>query len=196
MSGATNPESPLESSADEPWLNVPNSLSALRLVLTFVAAGLVSLGAYLPAFGVFVVAALTDAADGAIARALNQTTRLGRQLDPLIDKIMVIVLLVHLLPVFRSAWFPWFVTLVVTREILVQALRGAVEGRGVAFGARWSGKLKTLLQCLALGAILITLAYPSVAGLGLSRDVLLWGTAVVTAYSGGEYLLAAIRLLG
>ncbi len=175
--------------------NVPNALSALRLLLAFVVCGLIEAGWILPAFVVFVVAALTDAVDGAIARALKQTTDFGRQLDPLVDKILVIVVSVHLLPVFHSAVFPWVVTIIVTRELIVQALRGVVEGRGVPFGARWSGKLKTLLQCVLVAAILLSLGYPQNGGLAGLSNVLSWATGAVTLYSGGEYLFAAAGLM-
>lgn len=185
-----------EPSQTEAIVNIPNALTMARLALTFVVCGLVAAHAYFAAFLCFVIASGTDAIDGYVARALGQTSALGRQLDPLVDKIMVISILVHLLPVFESAVFPWIVTIVVTREFVVQALRSAVEGRGVAFGARWSGKIKTLVQCLAIGGVLLGLAYPGIAWIAVARDACLYAAAALTAYSGVEYVLAGWRTMG
>jgi CDP-diacylglycerol--glycerol-3-phosphate 3-phosphatidyltransferase len=176
-------------------VNVPNMLTLGRLLLGFVVCALIGAGMYAGAFWIFLVAALTDALDGYVARALGQTSVLGRQLDPLVDKILVIVVMIHLTPVAGSSLLAWVATIVATREFVVQALRSLVEGRGVAFGARWSGKLKTAVQCFAVATILTRLAYPAVPHVGLIESLALWTAAVLTAYSGVEYLLAAARIL-
>src|SRR5947209_7615652 len=78
----------------------------------------------------------SDALDGYLARKLGQETPVGRQLDPLVDKLIVGAALVHLLPLKGSGLMPWMVTTIVVRELIVQALRSLIEGRGEPFGAR------------------------------------------------------------
>src|ERR687889_803091 len=117
----------------ERFWNVPNSLTMSRLAM---------------AFAVFGLAGLTDALDGYFARLLGQSTVIGRQLDPLVDKVIVSGGFIYLLTVEGTGLAPWMVTLIVTRELLIQWLRSLLEGSGEAFGARSAGKLKTLFQCL------------------------------------------------
>jgi len=143
----------------------------------------------------FAIAALTDALDGYAARTLGQSSAFGRQLDPLVDKIMVIVILAQLSSAIASKLLPWVVTIIVTRELVVQALRSQVEGRGIPFGARWSGKLKTMSQFLAIAAVLLSLALPKLPGATPLRDLSLWTALVLTAYSGWVYLVIAWKVL-
>ena len=173
--------------------NVPNALSFGRLALTFAVCGLIAGERWLGASAVFAVAAITDAFDGYLARLLKQETAFGRQLDPLIDKLMVLCILVYLIPVSGSGVERWMVAAIATRELLIQALRGHLEGGGRAFGARWSGKLKTTVQCLAIVASLACLAWsvePTSIGARV-RDVLLWGAVALTIYSGVAYVWSA-----
>lgn len=178
-------------------LNVPNSLTLARLGLAAVALALIGLEWYAAALGVFVVAAVSDGLDGYLARRLNQATAFGRQLDPLVDKLMVSSLLIFLLPIPGSGLAPWMVTVVVARELMIQWLRSLMEGSGVAFGAKFAGKLKTTLQCLAIAAILAVLARPSlVEGPGrIVRDLLIWAAVILTIYSGAAYLIGALPRL-
>lgn len=92
--------------------------------------------------------AVTDWLDGALARAWNQGSALGRVLDPLADKVAVLGTLVCLLPAGMSGGYlqPWMVALVIAREFVITALRGEMERRGVPFGADWLGKLKMVAQ--------------------------------------------------
>lgn len=171
--------------------NVPNSLSVARLVLAGVVFALIDHAYYLPALVVFVIAALTDALDGYLARLLNQATAIGRQLDPLVDKVIVAGALIHLLPVPRTGLAPWMITLIVTRELIVQAIRSMVEGKGVAFGARTSGKLKTVLQCASITGILLSLGTTLPGPWLWVRDALTWSAVGLTLYSGLIYVFAA-----
>jgi CDP-diacylglycerol--glycerol-3-phosphate 3-phosphatidyltransferase len=143
----------------------------------------------------FVVAALTDALDGYLARALGQTSALGRQLDPLVDKLIVLGAMIFLVRVPDSGVAPWMVVVILVRELGVQTIRSLVEGRGVAFGAKSAGKLKMVLQCLAVVASLATQGQESPNRLWLARDVLIWGAIGMTVWSGFTYLLAAWPLL-
>ena len=104
---------------------------------------------------VFVVAAVTDWLDGYLARRWNMGTALGRNLDPLVDKVLICGAFIFLLPVGdQRAWLlPWMVTVVVLRELVITGLRSFMETAGAKFGADWLGKLKMGLQCAALIAI-------------------------------------------
>ncbi len=166
--------SPMTRTAPPRFWNVPNSLTVGRLVLGLAVCVLITYGENLAALVVFGLAAISDALDGYLARLLKQETAIGRQLDPLVDKVIVCGALIHLLPMKATGLAPWMVTAIVVRELIVQALRSLIEGRGEPFGARMTGKLKTLFQCLAIVAIL------SVAILDLSspwqwaRNGLIW----------------------
>jgi CDP-diacylglycerol--glycerol-3-phosphate 3-phosphatidyltransferase len=177
--------------------NVPNALTMGRLVLGIGAVVLISVGYYFSALAVFGLAAITDALDGYVARLMNQTTALGRQLDPLIDKVVVAALYIELLTVPNTGLMPWMVTTIVVRELLIQGLRSHLEGQGQAFGARTAGKLKTFLQCLSISAILALLALPSAtaATWTLGRDILTWSAVILTIYSGLGYVVAALPSL-
>ena len=168
--------------------NVPNTLTLSRLVLAVGVFALIDRGYYGAALAVFGLAALTDALDGYFARLLGQCTPIGRQLDPLVDKIVVSGGFIYLLTVQGTGLAPWMVTAIVVRELLVQALRSLIEGRGSAFGARWAGKLKTTFQCLAIAAILLALAVRPEPGWLMARDVVTWAAVVLTVYSGVRYV--------
>src|SRR6266403_2251443 len=87
--------------------NVPNTLTLSRLVLAVVVFAAISYEFYLTALVVFTLAALTDALDGYFARLLGQDTAIGRQLDPLIDKVIVAGAFIYLLTVPRTGVQPW-----------------------------------------------------------------------------------------
>ena len=173
--------------------NVPNSLTISRLGLAVVVFVLIDLGLYFPALAVFILAAVTDALDGYLARRLGQVSAIGRQLDPLVDKVIVIGCFVYLLPIPGTGVAPWMVAAIVARELIVQAIRSLVEGRGVAFGARTSGKLKTLTQCLAISGVLVILGLvePASTPMLWVRDALIWSAVGLTLYSGAIYLFVA-----
>jgi CDP-diacylglycerol--glycerol-3-phosphate 3-phosphatidyltransferase len=177
--------------------NVPNSLTVARLVLSIAIFGLIGSGLYAWALGIFIIAAITDALDGYFARLLGQDTPLGRQLDPLIDKVIVSGCYIYLVTIPDTGIYPWMVTVIVVRELLIQGLRSLLEGKGQAFGAKMAGKLKTLVQCLSIVAILIVLSLGSDAPpvLSIVRDMLTYGAVGLTLYSGLSYAVVALPSL-
>lgn len=175
--------------------NVPNALSLSRLVLGVVVFVLIAYGYYLGALAVFGIAALTDALDGYVARLLNQCTPLGRQLDPLIDKVLVAGAYIYLLPIEGTGLARWMVTAIVVRELLIQGLRSHLEGQGQAFGAKMAGKLKTVTQCLSIAAILLCLSLQPASSWLLARDVVTWLAVGLTIYSGLAYVVLALPKL-
>jgi CDP-diacylglycerol--glycerol-3-phosphate 3-phosphatidyltransferase len=180
----------------EAFWNVPNILTLSRLGLAVVVFALVAYGWYWSALVVFVIAALTDALDGYFARLLDQGTTIGRQLDPLVDKVIVCGAFIYLLSVpANTGLAPWMVTTIVIRELLIQGLRSHLEGGGQPFGARTAGKLKTLFQCLSISAILVTLGLQPSPGWLLARDLLTWSAVGLTFYSGLGYIALALPWL-
>jgi CDP-diacylglycerol--glycerol-3-phosphate 3-phosphatidyltransferase len=184
----------LSSAAGDQIWNVPNGLSLARLLLAIAVGALIECGWYLPALLAFVVAASTDFLDGWWARRFNQITKLGRILDPFVDKIIVTAALVALVGQTASQIAPWMVTIILGREFLVTSLRAMVEGQGGDFSARWLGKWKMLVQCAAIVASLWLLHAPQLwlqwTTLGLA-----WGAVLITLASGVDYVWQAMRVL-
>lgn len=183
MATATPPKKPA-------LFNLPNQLTAARLGLAIVLFVLIEFHLWIWCAVVFAVAAFTDWLDGYLARKLDLGSTLGRNLDPLVDKVLVCGAYIFLLPVADSGLLPWMVTLVVARELIITGLRGFLESMNVVFGADWLGKIKMVLQCAALLAIFWVLEWPA-DWARLTRDILLWTMLAATALSGLQYLLKA-----
>lgn len=176
-------------------LNVPNTLSLARLVLAIGVGGLIETGFFMAALITFVIAASTDFLDGWWARKFNQVTKLGRILDPFVDKIIITAALIALVGVPGSGVAAWMVTVIIGREFLVTSIRAMVEGKGGDFSARWLGKVKMLVQCAAVVACLLLLHTPQQASwLKPTAIVLLWSATAITIASGVDYVLQAIKV--
>jgi CDP-diacylglycerol--glycerol-3-phosphate 3-phosphatidyltransferase len=179
--------------------NVPNQLTAARLVLSIVLFVLIGLGQYWAAMAVFVVAASTDWLDGYWARKYGQVTTLGRILDPFVDKIIICGSFIFLVGIPAAGVPAWMAVVVVGRELLVTALRSYLEGEGADFSAQLSGKLKMVAQCVAVVAVLWSLTYATPPGppdwLHWTAVATLWGAIALTVYSGLEYIHRAVVLI-
>lgn len=171
-------------------------------------------GLWWVAFALFVITAATDSLDGYIARKRGEVSVFGRIADPFVDKLLVLGSMVFLIGLPGMAWIvpPWTVAVVLARELLVTALRGAVEGSGRNFQAGVWGKAKMLAQCVAIGAALLhgagvafvrcplhafsftsdAVATPPTWCLARLISVL---AAVLTVASGVEYTVRAVRSL-
>jgi CDP-diacylglycerol--glycerol-3-phosphate 3-phosphatidyltransferase len=182
------------SPTDSPVFNLPNQLTAARLVLGIVLFVLIAYQAWMACIVVFAVAAFTDWLDGFVARRWGISNALGRSFDPLVDKVLICGAYVFLLPVELAGLAPWMVTLVVARELIITSLRSFMEQRGAAFGADWLGKIKMVLQCAGLFAIFVYLRVETTVFLVI-RDVLIYAMLVATAFSGLQYLWRAAALL-
>lgn len=198
-------------SPPEPLLNIPNLLSFARVPLAVVVFACIVHEAWLAGLLVFLVTAATDWLDGWWARKYGPLTLVGRNLDPLTDKILVCGTFIYLIPVAKSGILPWMVTVVVCRELLVTGLRGMVEATGKKFGADWFGKLKMALQCAVLSGVLLIawldslgraggVSPPSgvadaLAVLEPAQRVLLWLMLAATVGSGAQYVVKAAKLL-
>lgn len=179
--------------------NVPNVLTSIRLVLAIAMFVALSLPGkhYLPALLLFLVAASTDWLDGYWARRFGQITQVGRIFDPFVDKTIICGAFIFLAAEPNSGIDAWMAVVVVSRELLVTALRSFLEQQGADFSASFSGKLKMLLQCAAVTASLLSLylaaGAPSwIATIGWA---FVWASVLSTIQSGVEYIFAAYRLM-
>lgn len=176
-------------------VNVPNALSMLRLLLALIVGILIELGAFKTSIVVFVIAASTDFLDGYWARRYNQITKLGRMLDPFVDKIIICAAMIALVGYSTSGVRAWMVTVIVGRELLVTTLRSMVEGKGGDFSARWLGKWKMFAQCAAVVASLLLLSRVTDGQwLAWTTHGLLWVAIALTVASGVDYVLQVIRI--
>jgi CDP-diacylglycerol--glycerol-3-phosphate 3-phosphatidyltransferase len=178
--------------------NVPNQITALRLCLAIADFVLMPLGRHLAALAVFLVAAATDWVDGYLARRYGQVTRLGRVLDPFVDKIIVCGMFIFLSDVDGSRIAAWMAVVVVSRELLVTAMRSSIEQGGGDFSAMMSGKVKMTLQCIAVSASLVTLVGggpTAPAWLRWTCDITVWAAVLSTIQSGIGYVRAAAKHL-
>ena len=181
--------------------NVPNIITMVRLVLAIAVFVLIPLQQFTAAVVVFVVAASTDWADGYWARKYGQVTKLGRVLDPFVDKIIICGTFIFLAAEPNSGITAWMATVVMGREMLVTALRSVIEGSGGDFSAKWAGKVKMVVQCVAVIASLLVLRHlalykdtlPVEEWLKLTLIASAWGAIAITVYSGLEYVVIAAR---
>jgi CDP-diacylglycerol--glycerol-3-phosphate 3-phosphatidyltransferase len=178
--------------APSAW-NIANALTVLRLLLVPLLAWLLlydsddSATARVAAFGVFAVAAGTDRIDGELARRRGLVTDFGKIADPIADKALMGTALVGLSILGELAW--WITVAILIREVGVTLLRFGVIRHGVIPASR-GGKLKTLLQILAVGLYLL----PLHGWLATGRAWVMAAALVVTVVTGADYVLRAVRL--
>lgn len=146
------------------------------------------------ALALFVVAGITDAADGWLARRWNAISVFGRVVDPLADKVLILGAFIMLADLPGSPIEPWMAVVVLTRELLVTGLRGALEGKGIDFSAGPTGKIKMVLQWLLLVAVLADFASDRTEEFNAWQPLVwaTWATVAFTAYSGWPYVRRAL----
>ena len=177
--------------------NLANVLTGVRLVLVpiFLCALFVGNGhetvARVVAFVIFAVACITDRFDGLLARNYGMATEFGAFVDPIADKALIGSALIGLSMLGDLPW--WVTAVILTREVGVTLLRLMVIRRGV-IPASWGGKLKTLLQAVAIG--LFVLPWASEPGLFRVGASVLMGIAIVlTVVTGVDYVVGTVREL-
>ena len=189
----------------------PNRITAMRFVGALVLFVVFALVGERPAaeirpqlvlaFCLFVLVAATDFLDGWLARRGNQVSAFGRIADPFVDKVLIVGAMVYLavMPWSRDLLPASVVVLILAREFLVTAVRGYVESIGREFPADWFGKIKMVLQCIAVGAVMFAnmIDWPpslSEAWRWMAR-ILVYLTLLATVGSGISYVLKTQRLL-
>lgn len=193
---------PTDTPAKPKVWNVPNQLTAARVVLSVICFAFLAFDRFQPALFLFAIAAGTDYFDGYWARKYGQITQLGRVLDPFADKVIICGTYVFLAAEAESGSeiAPWMAVVVLARELLVTAIRSFFEERQIDFSAKWAGKWKMVFQCLAAVLSLYKLgwyggesAVPALLQYSLIASV--WLAILTTVYSGWEYVRLALNMV-
>jgi len=185
---------------------IPNILTFGRLVLTIVFLVMILYSPHVAkkavfldiAFVLFVVAGLTDIVDGIAARRFNITSKFGRMVDPLADKVLVCGAFICFAIIGEPELFAlgpvtlaviqWSVVgILIARETYVTVLRHIAEARGVSFAATISGKVKMFLQSFAIGTVIIKMAHAQMATWGY------WFTTVTFVIMLAATVISGLR---
>ncbi|SLM50143.1 CDP-diacylglycerol--glycerol-3-phosphate 3-phosphatidyltransferase [Nitrospira japonica] len=173
-------------------LNLPNVITLFRILLipVFVILFITPTeDRSLSAAVIFVVAAMTDLLDGYVARRTGQITRLGKLLDPIADKLLVLSALILLVNVDRVSAL--VAILVIAREVAVTGIRAIAAGEGMIISAETTGKYKMALQVVAITMLILEGTEVSEWGnLHLAGIVTLYLSLVLGYVSGGQYVLS------
>ena len=175
-----------------------NALTALRLVLVPVFLYFLFAGdghataSRITAFAIFAVAIVTDRIDGWLARTYDMVTEFGKLADPIADKMLIGAALIGLSVLGDLPW--WVTVVILIREVGVTLMRFALLNRGVIPASR-GGKLKTLVQAIAIGLFILPLhnwppIWTTVAW------AVMWVAIVLTVVTGLEYVVSAFRRHG
>ena len=178
--------------------NLANFLTGIRLVLVPIFLLFLFAGdghetaSRITAFVVFAVAVITDRLDGSLARAYGMVTEFGKLADPIADKMLIGAALIGLSVLGDLPW--WVTVVILIREVGVTLLRFALLNRGVIPASR-GGKLKTLVQAIAIGLFILPLhnwppIWTTVAW------AVMWVAIVLTVVTGLEYVVSAFRRHG
>lgn len=201
--------------------HIPNALTVLRLVLAAAFFATLNIFRYPDigqlwgniAIAMFVAAAITDALDGALARRWDVVSTFGRVMDPFCDKILVLGAFVYLagprflMPTLdaegdfftmATGVYPWMVVVIFARELLVTAIRGLVEAKGIEFPSKASGKAKMILQSITVPIVMVFAinCHPADHSWALwINNILVWITIIVTIWSGLPYIVGLSPIL-
>lgn len=176
-------------------VNLPNLLTLSRILLIPVFVLLFwtpTPGRSLAAAVVFVIAAVTDLLDGYLARRRSQVTKLGRLLDPIADKLLVLSGLILLVQYQRVAAV--VAILIIAREVAVTGVRAIAASQGIVLSAETIGKYKMVAQVVAIVLLILEDGIvPAAWNLHLVGTVLLYAALALALISGGRYLLSFWR---
>lgn len=183
-------------------MNLPNRLTIVRIVLTplflfLFMADFIPYN-YIFALTVFVAAAITDFADGKIARSRNIVTNFGKIADPIADKILTTAVILCFMMLDLCSI--WVVLIILAREFAVSAVRISAASQGAVIPANIYGKIKTVMQMVFSILVLLLLVIQSVASIEIPYfnvfvPVMMWILAVVTLVSGVIYLKDSVKVI-
>lgn len=185
-------------------MNLPNKITVARICLIPVFMVVLMCGDYfgLPYFHlwaalVFAIASLTDGIDGHIARSRNLITDFGKFVDPLADKLLVASALICFI---QLDWIPAYMTVIIlSREFIVTGLRNIAASKGIVMAAIMTGKIKTVIQMIAILCTMIfsqgLLPVGEICGYPAIGFVTMAISTLFTIYSGYEYIARNVDLL-
>ena len=191
--------------------NVPNTLTLFRIIFAVLMFVALEFGCYWGGMTFFIIAAITDYFDGWWARKFQQVTVFGRIVDPFADKLLVCGALIYLAAAPQMTALPWgfrcwMAVVIIGRELLITTIRAFLEQQGQDFSAKWAGKVKMGLQCVAIPACMLWIALVTrenaadnaATGPGWLYWLIVitvWGMVIVTIYSGLKYLFVASKII-
>ena len=204
-------------------MNLPNNLSLMRIILVPVTVlfmlpvnifgwqpegwnTFINNNGMIVAAIIFIIASLTDTADGMIARKYNLITDLGKFLDSLADKILVISVMIAFVELGRIS--AWMLVIIILREFAVSGLRMIAAAKNEVIAARMIGKVKTVTQMIAVIYLMFEPLLLKISGIGFTGystlginvvtiigDVLFGISVVMTVISGADYLIKGKKYL-
>ena len=167
--------------------NIPNLLTSFRIFSIPLIVVLLTSPGPLPSFFaalVFTIAAITDLLDGYFARLHKGETAVGKLLDPMADKLLILSGMIMLIPLDRIP--AWMVVLIIGREVAITGLRGIASAEGVVMAASRWGKGKMVFQSSALVGLMVHYPYLGI-NFHILGMILLWIALAVTLWSGIDY---------
>ncbi len=169
-------------------MNLPNKLTILRVLLIpffvfFMLVPVVPCSNYI-AVAIFIIASLTDLADGKIARKYNLVTNFGKFMDPLADKLLVCSAMICLVATGQLA--AWMVIIIISREFIISGFRLVAADNGVVIAASYWGKFKTTFQMLMIIVLILNIPGRFFEILGV---ILTWVALILTIISLCDYLI-------
>ena len=172
-------------------MNLPNRLTLGRVVAVPFFIGLYLMGWDIWAAVLFILASATDALDGYLARKNNLVTNFGKIMDPLADKVLVVAALVLLVESGDVAG--WMLIVILAREFAVAGLRTVAAADGKVIAAGTTGKIKTVLQMIAVPLLLLhnwPFTYINIP----MDQIMLWACVIMTVISGTEYIVKNVAV--
>ncbi len=174
-------------------MNLPNKLTVLRVLLipvflVFLMLDFAPYGKWI-ALGIFILASLTDLADGKIARKYNLVTNFGKFMDPLADKLLTCSAMIALIELERIP--AWIVIVIIAREFVISGFRLVASDNGVVIAASYWGKFKTTFQM-----IMVILMIADIPQLQLLTTIVTYVALILTIVSLIDYLVKNWGVMG
>ena len=169
-------------------MNLPNKLTLGRICAIPVFIIALMMDQRVLATVLFIAAAFTDFLDGHIARKYGLVSNFGKLMDPLADKLLTMSAFICLVALDQIP--AWMVIIILGREFIITGMRQVAAAEGIVIAAGWSGKIKTVLQMVAIPVLLLN-NWPCDPYLGgfPADQILLWAALVMTVVSGIEYMV-------
>jgi CDP-diacylglycerol---glycerol-3-phosphate 3-phosphatidyltransferase len=178
--------------------NVPNALTLTRIAAIPIIVWLLDAptqASSIAAFIVYFIASLTDFFDGYLARRYGLITPLGKLLDPLADKLLVVSALLMLASADRVPTIPaWLLVIIIGRELAVTGLRSIAASEGIVLGAETTGKIKMVLQTVGVHALILHYTYVGISAFAIGMVTLVAAT-VVGLWSAVDYHLQVFAVM-
>lgn len=174
-------------------MTIPNLITSIRIILVPIFVIYLINEKFGSALVVFILAGLSDGADGLVARLFDQKSKLGSYLDPLADKILLIAAFVVLAVIGFLP--PWLTVIVISRDVLILLGVLILFLNGTTFTVRPS-VLSKMTTCVQLGTVFVVLAKSQIVFLSQLSYPLFWVTGILTISSGLHYMRYWFRVMG